>query len=67
MRLVNIPQALSCTIQGIIVLRKVRKFFDAEELTTDAIERPSMNLSELFCILLEVKKKVNKLRHLNEN
>ena len=51
MRLVNIPQALSCTIQGIIVLRKVRKFFDAEELTTDAIERPSMNLSEPFCIL----------------
>ena len=46
MRLVNIPQALSYAIQGIIVLRKVRKFFEAEELTKDAIERPSMNLSK---------------------
>ena len=50
MRLVNIPQALSCTIQGIFILRKVRKFFDAEELTKDAIERPSMNLSKPFRI-----------------
>ena len=49
-RLVNVPQALSRTIQGIFILRKVRKFFDVEELTKDAIERPSMNLSKPFRI-----------------
>ncbi len=46
LRLVNIPQSIGSTLSGFVVLRKVKEFLKAEEISQTEKTEPNMNFSE---------------------